>query len=194
LFDFWFEYKHAIPKDNHHVLFLIHELSRHGIRIDYVSGNHDFWMGDYFEKQVGLVVHRDHLDLDYQGKRVHLTHGDGLARADRGYRFLKKVLRNRFNVWLYRMLPPDWGIPLAKYVSQSSRSYTARRDNTFVNDYEEYARIRLEHGCDVVLIGHLHIPVIRTFPEGVYINTGDFISHFSYVKITRDETSLEFLK
>jgi len=52
LFDFWFEYKHAIPKEHTDTLFLLRELVRRGMTVDYVSGNHDFWMDDYFEKRV----------------------------------------------------------------------------------------------------------------------------------------------
>jgi len=193
LFDFWFEYRHAIPKDHHHVLFLLHDLARSGVRIDYVSGNHDFWMGDYFEKQVGVTLHRDTLDIEYAGKRIHMTHGDGLARADRGYRLLKRILRNRLNIWLYRKLPPDWAIPLAKKVSGTSRDYTSKRDPEFVADYTAYGRRKLAEGFDIVLIGHLHIPAMETPDGGVYINTGDFITSFSFVKITESETRLEFL-
>lgn len=194
LFDFWFEYKHAIPKDHHEVLFLLRDLVKRGIEVDYVSGNHDFWMGDYFEEQIGLRLHRDHLDLEYAGKKLHLIHGDGLAKADRGYRFLKRVLRNRFNIWLYRKLPPDWGIPLAKWVSGSSRDYTSRRDHTFEPDYEAYAVEKLENGYDVVAIGHLHIPRLKQLDGGTYINTGDFINHFSYARIDDNGCVLEKLE
>jgi UDP-2,3-diacylglucosamine hydrolase len=150
LFDFWFEYKHAIPKEHHRVLFMLTDLIRHGVRIDYVSGNHDFWMGDFFESEIGVSLARDALESEYDGKRMHLLHGDGLAKADGGYRFLKKILRNRFNIWLYRKLPPDWAIPLAKKVSGSSREYTSQRDHSFAFDYEEYARKKLDEGFDLV--------------------------------------------
>jgi UDP-2,3-diacylglucosamine hydrolase len=56
LFDFWFEYKHAIPKEHHEVLFMLTDLMRRGIRIDYVSGNHDFWLGDFFSEHMGIRV------------------------------------------------------------------------------------------------------------------------------------------
>ena len=194
LFDFWFEYKHAIPKDHHQVLFMLTELVRSGVAVDYVSGNHDFWMDDFFAAHIGVTLHRDSLDLEYDGRRLHMTHGDGLAPADRGYRLLKRILRNRFNIWLYRKLPPDWAIPLAKKVSGSSREYTSRRDHTFARDYETYAREKLEAGYDVVAIGHLHIPVYEKWDTGTYINTGDFISHFSYARMDNGVMTLEFLK
>ena len=116
LFDFWFEYKHAIPKDQHEVLFMLSDLINQGIPIDYISGNHDFWMGDFFTDEIGVTIHKDYFDFEYNNLKLHLIHGDGLAKADGGYRFLKKILRNRFNIWLYKKLPPDWAIPLAKKV------------------------------------------------------------------------------
>jgi UDP-2,3-diacylglucosamine hydrolase len=193
LFDFWFLYRHAIPKDQHQMLCMLNDLKHNGIEIDYISGNHDFWMGDFFETQLGINLHRDFLDMVYEGKKLHFIHGDGLAKADRGYRFLKRVLRNRFNIWLYRKLPPDWAIPLAKKVSGSSRNYTSRRDHTFTADYELYADNKLNSGYDIVAIGHLHIPVLKKSDNGIYVNTGDFIAHFSYMKLTGDSVTLNYL-
>lgn len=194
LFDFWFEYKHAIPKEHADVLLMLRGLVQAGIAVDYVSGNHDFWMDDYFETQIGVTLHRDSFDTEYNGKRLHLTHGDGLAKADRGYRFLKKILRNKFNIWLYRKLPTDWAIPLAKFVSGSSRDYTSKRDHTFAPDYEQYAAQKLTDGYDIVIIGHLHIPVQTELDGGTYINSGDFINHFSYVRLDDSGVRLDYLE
>jgi len=194
LFDFWFEYKHAIPKEHTDILLQLRELVRDGIRVDYVSGNHDFWMDDYFQRQIGVYLHRDNLDIKYAGLRLHATHGDGIARADKGYRILKRILRNPVNVWLYRRLPPDWAIPLAKYVSRSSRQYSSRRDNTFVPDYESFAENKIREGYDGVFIGHLHIPAYKQFIKGVYVNTGDFINHFSYGRVDANGIELRYLQ
>jgi UDP-2,3-diacylglucosamine hydrolase len=193
LFDFWFEYKHAMPKEHFGVLVDLQDVIKSGVQVDYVSGNHDFWMDDFFETRIGIAVHRDRLDLEYQGRRLHLIHGDGLAGADRGYRLLKRILRNRFNIWLYRKLPPDWAIPLAKFVSGSSRDYTSQRDHGFVPDYEAYAKTKLREGFDIVIIGHLHIPSVTTIDGGMYINSGDFINHFSYVRVDENGARLEYL-
>jgi UDP-2,3-diacylglucosamine hydrolase len=194
LFDFWFEYKHAIPKQYHKVLFMLTGLIERGVVVDYVTGNHDFWMGDFFSTQMGVNVHRDFFDLDYDGKKLHLIHGDGLSKGDRGYRLTKRILRNRFNVWLYRKLPPDWAMPLARKVSGSSRRYSSRRDQTFVTDYQTYAEQKLAAGFDIVAIAHLHIPIIKPLGNGIYVNTGDFIDHFSYARFADGEISLQRLK
>lgn len=193
LFDFWFEYKNAMPKDQFKVLYMLYDLIERGITVDYVSGNHDFWMLDFFETQMDIKIHQDSLDFRYNNLNLHLIHGDGLSPQDKGYHFLKKILRNKLNYWLYRQLPVDFAINLAKKVSGSSREYTARRDHEFKLDYENYAESKLQNGFDFVAIGHLHLPVYKEFESGTYINTGDFINHFSYVKIENDKIELKFL-
>ena len=194
LFDFWFEYKFTAPKEHYQVLFMLSELLKQGIKIDYVSGNHDFWMDDFFEKQMGIKLHRNALDFEYDGKKIHLIHGDGLAKDDSGYRFLKKIFRNRFNIWLYRKLPPDWAYALAGKISGKSRRQTSQRDVQFISDYRQYAQAKLKFGSNIVVIAHLHIPAIEQIDKGTYINSGDFIEHFSYVKIEHGQVSLLSLK
>lgn len=190
LFDFWFEYRHTIPKGYHWILSRLFELRSKGIQIDYISGNHDFWMGDFFQTELGITVHRDLFDTDIDGMRVHLIHGDGLAKSDWGYRILKRILRNKFNIWLYRKLPSDWAYNLALKVSRKSRKHTSTRDKLFVAEYEAYAMGKLREGFAAVFVAHLHQPIQVDSESGVYINTGDFISHFSFVRIDNGKIDL----
>lgn len=194
LFDFWFEYKYTAPKEHYDVLFILSEVIKAGVKIDYVSGNHDFWMDDFFEKQMGIKLYRDELNLEYDGKKLHLLHGDGLSAKDSGYRLLKRIFRNRLNIWLYRKLPPDWAYSLARAVSGKSREHTSQRDSQFVSDYKNYALSKIQSGFDVVALAHLHLPILENLDRGTYINTGDFIEHFSYAKISQGKITLEYLK
>lgn len=194
LFDFWFEYKYTAPKEHYDVLYMLSELIKGGIKIDYVSGNHDFWMDDFFEKQMGIKLHRDEFNIEYDNNKVHLLHGDGLSPQDGGYRLLKKIFRNRFNIWLYRKLPPDWAFPLARKVSGKSREHTSQRDSQFVSDYRAYAESKIKTGFDFVILAHLHLPINEKIGSGTYFNTGDFIEHFSYIKVSAGKATLEYLK
>jgi len=193
LFDFWFEYKHAIPRHHLRIIFHLAALVESGIQVHYITGNHDFWMGDFLSTEAGFIIHRDHYETREQGKRIFMIHGDGLAASDKGYRILRKILRNKFNIWLYRKLPPDWGIPLAGYVARSSRMHTSSRSPEFLKDYREYAERKLSEGFDAVIMGHLHEPIYQRLDAGVYINTGDFIENFSYIKMQNGEFSLEYI-
>lgn len=57
LFDFWFEYKHAVPKGFVRTLGKLAEISDSGIPIYFFVGNHDLWMRDYFEKELNIPVY-----------------------------------------------------------------------------------------------------------------------------------------
>jgi UDP-2,3-diacylglucosamine hydrolase len=193
LFDFWFEYKHAIPKEHLQVVFKLAAMIENGIEVHYISGNHDFWLGEFLADEVGIRVHRDYCETIEDGKKLFLIHGDGLSPADWKYRILKKILRNRVNIWLYQKIPCDIGIPLAKFVSSSSRLHTDGRISRFVNDYETYAEEKLKSGYDAVVIGHTHYPQRIEFNRGLYLNTGDMMKNFSYGRLDNGELTLEYL-
>nr|MBN2278271.1 UDP-2,3-diacylglucosamine diphosphatase [candidate division Zixibacteria bacterium] len=193
LFDFWFEYKNAIPKEHLQVVFHLAGLVESGMEVHYISGNHDFWLGDFLSREVGIEIHRDQVETTEQGKRILLIHGDGISPSDKGYRVLKKILRNPVNIWLYQKLPVDWGIPLARYVAGKSRTYTSGRTLQFLKDYENYAAWQIKAGYDAVIVGHLHYPIRKEIEGGVYLNTGDFIENFSYGRMENGVISLEYI-
>ena len=56
LFDFWFEYKEAVPKGFTRSLGKLAELSDMGIKIYFFVGNHDYWMTDYFQKELNIKL------------------------------------------------------------------------------------------------------------------------------------------
>jgi UDP-2,3-diacylglucosamine hydrolase len=132
---------------------------------------------------VGFKIFRDQANIVIDNKKVHIIHGDGLAQNDVGYRILKKILRNRVNIFLYRLITPDIGIPLAKFVSCKSRGYTQKRPKeSFLDEYRQYAQTRLKAGDDVVIIAHTHVPERIESDQGLYLNTGDWVENFTYVE------------
>lgn len=198
LFDYWFEYRHAIPRGHLDILTGLAGLRRDGIAIDYVCGNHDFWMLDFFPNELGIPIHRDAFDFSYQGKRIHCFHGDGLSRRDAQYRILKKIFRNPLGIAAFRLLPVDFATWLATGVSGESRKHAPAPNETDMADYREYAAAQIAAGADIVLLAHLHHPVREEIAagnrRGIYCNSGDFIAQFSYVKIDDSAVSLEYLR
>lgn len=190
LFDFWFEFGFPIPPEHNRILGMLRDLRTAGIRIDYVCGNHDFWMDRYFPDTLGIAIHRDAFDLVRGGKRIHFIHGDGLAPTDHGYRLMKAVFRNKFCIRLYSMLPHHFATSLAKRVSHASRRSNPGRDYRFAPDYEQYARAQWAIH-DFVLLGHLHLPVDIAEGDKRYVNTGDFMSHFTFARLVGGRLTLE---
>jgi UDP-2,3-diacylglucosamine hydrolase len=91
IFDFWFEYKHAIPKGFVRLQGKIAELTDKGVPVHVFTGNHDMWIFDYLPKELGVQLHREPITREFYGKKFLIGHGDGLGPGDRGYKFLKKV-------------------------------------------------------------------------------------------------------
>lgn len=190
LFEFWFEYANVVPREHFDILIKLKELTRKGVKITYIAGNHDFWLGDFLPEQIGIKVSREPVSAEHQGKRILLIHGDGLSKRDRGYRILKRILRNRTNIWLYRQLPPDLGIPLAKKVASLSRSHTSRKEYQ-LDDYINFARQKIEQGYNAVVMGHTHCPLMKNLGKGIYLNVGDWIENFTYGKLKGGKFLLE---
>jgi UDP-2,3-diacylglucosamine hydrolase len=184
LFDFWFEYRTVVPRGFHRTLAVVQRFADAGKPVHYLVGNHDCWMGDFFRNEIGAHVYTHPFETTIQGKRVYLHHGDGLADNDLGYKLIKPVLRNRFNVWLYRWLHPDVGVRLAKGSSRTSREYTSHKHYGEEEGMIREATAHIRQGTDIVIMGHRHKPRIETIDNGVYVNLGDWISHFTYGAMT----------
>lgn len=97
LFDYWFEYRMVIPKGYHRLLTKLSELVDQGVEISYLMGNHDFSHRRFFPDELGVRMFQDAISISLDSKKLFITHGDGLAEKDLGYRILKRVCRNPLN-------------------------------------------------------------------------------------------------
>jgi len=192
LFDFWFEYKYAVPNQNYPVLFQISKLIENNVEVHFLPGNHDSWIKNFFRDQVGFHVHSDVFTTEIQSRKFYLFHGDGISKKDVGYRLLKRVFRNRFNIFLYRLLHPDICIPLARLMSSTSRKHTADLVLHDEADYLDFATDKFNAGFDYVIVGHSHRPVLERIDHHIFLNLGDWIKHFSYGKFESGELTLQF--
>lgn len=201
LFDFWFEYKTVVPKGFVRVLGKLAEISDSGIAIHFFVGNHDLWMQDYFEKELNISVYHQPKEFTINGKHFFIGHGDGLGPKDKGYKRMKKVFTNPFSKWLYRWLHPDIGMRLGNYMSTKNKIISGDEDVIFLGDENEwlvqYCKRKLEiKQYDYFLFGHRHLPMTialnssRDFGS-TYINTGDWISHFTYAVFDGEKTELK---
>jgi UDP-2,3-diacylglucosamine hydrolase len=91
LFDFWYEYKTVVPKGFVRFQAKIADLCDKGIQVHLFTGNHDMWMFNYFEEELGVKMHREPITKELNGKKFFIGHGDGLGPGDHGYKFIKKV-------------------------------------------------------------------------------------------------------
>lgn len=191
LFDFWFEYRTAIPRRFFETLGVLRDVRAKGVRITYLAGNHDFWLGSFMTQTLGIDFREGAVPLSLQGRRLWLHHGDGLVGGDLGYRILKKVLRNRVSNFLYRTIHPDLGIPLAHRVSRWSRGTRGHLPLHTDRLVREIAAPRFAEGYDAVLIGHFHRPFEHRENGRDFVVLGDWIDDFTYAVLEDGQLRVE---
>ncbi len=196
VFDYWFEYSHAVPKGYIRLLGKLAELADKGIEMHYFTGNHDMWVFDYLPTEIGLQLHREPIQKIYNDKKFYLGHGDGLGPGDHGYKFIKKVFANPMSQWLFARLHPNLGIRLIKYFSKKSRIATGDTDEKFLGEENEWLAIyskeilAKEH-FDYFIFGHRHLPLdIQVDKRSRYVNLGEWINHQTYAVFDGKELSL----
>jgi UDP-2,3-diacylglucosamine hydrolase len=200
IFDFWFEYKHVIPKGFIRLQGKLAEMADCGVIIHIFTGNHDLWMKQYFNDEFGAKIYYEPIIKEYDGKQFYIGHGDGLGPGDNGYKFLKKVFTNPLSNWMFKHLHPDVGIGLADFFSKTSRAKTGSSDEIFLGNDKEwliqhcYEVLKTNPSIDYFIFGHRHYPIqIKLEPShSLYTNLGDWLKYNTYS--VWNGTSLELLK
>lgn len=203
IFDFWFEYKHAVPKGFIRLLGKLAELSDEGIELVFFTGNHDMWMSDYFTDELNATINRHPVryevtDEDSSRYSLLVGHGDGLGPGDHVYKGLKKVFENSLARWTFRQLHPDIGIRVATNWSKRSRiSNTKKGEEEFKGENLEWLYLycreveKITHH-DYYVFGHRHLPLDLKVGEGSrYINLGEWVNQQTYGVF--DGTNLKLL-
>ena len=197
IFDFWYEYTYTIPKGHTRLLGKIAEISDSGIPVNFFTGNHDFWMKDYFEKELNVKVYHQTITKEYNGKKFLIGHGDGLGPGDGWYKLLKIVFASKFCQWCYSRLHPNFAFWLARKSSKRSRIATADSDEKFLGEENEwlylYSKDYLkQHSINYFVFGHRHLPLDMNIEgKARYINLGEWINYKTYAVFDGNDLKLE---
>ena len=180
-FDYWFEYKHQIPSGYDSILNALKDLYNNNIKIHYIAGNHDFWDFGYLNAHIGLQFYKGDLELNSNNKKILITHGDGILKSDVGYRFMKKIIRSKFFIFLYNLFPPSFTCSLSKKISKSSSDYNHhdKYKNMIIADTLDYAKEKWKDGYDIICIGHYHQTGIINKDSKQIVYLGDWLSKYT---------------
>jgi UDP-2,3-diacylglucosamine hydrolase len=194
VFDFWFEYKTVVPKGYIRFLGKLAELADSGVKLYFFKGNHDMWMFDYFEKELKATIISNELEMERDGKKFYLHHGDGLGPGDNFYKLLKNIFRSRLCQWLFARFHPNLGVGIANYWSSHSRIANAKRDGK-PGEQEwlvAYSNELLKsHFYDYLIFGHRHMPFdIKLSDKSRYINLGEWVFGNTYAVFDGNDVTL----
>lgn len=196
LFDVWFASRQFLPRRYVRVLAALSAVVDNGVPVCFVSGNRDVasWGGRVLQDDFGIQVLNDPTRLRLGNRSALVAHGDGIGeRATLGYQKPYTILRHPAVIWAaHHLLPQD---RLFDVLARRSGTHTwvarhARGEPTGPKAraprIEAWARAHLANDPDLSLVvcGHSHLPALHEVERGrYYVNSGDWISHFTYVHL-----------
>lgn len=186
LFDFWTGGCKLLLDHYRPVLEALKKLKDNGVGIIYLEGNHDFSMGTFFTKELSAEVFPASHELDIEGKRTFLAHGD-ICDDSTSYRLWRWLIRSIFFKILIRLLPDQTIWKIAGKLSRGSRR-NPLRSRELEHRLKNFTRKKIADGFDNVVLAHTHIPAIKNVVanrrKGVYANPGSFEGNKSYLQYT----------
>jgi UDP-2,3-diacylglucosamine hydrolase len=187
IFDFWFSRDGRIYPGFAQVVERLSALKRAGVRIGLCEGNHDFFLAEYFSSRLGMEVYPDGTDLDCDGLRLFVTHGDAIDRTNHSYLVLRRFLRSRFAFFLQQLLPLPLLWSVARLSSALSKGMSTETRDRLASVMVQYAMEKFGEGYDGVILGHCHLPVLKeVFCGGkrrIVATLGDWITYDTYLHV-----------
>ncbi|MBS1951350.1 MAG: UDP-2,3-diacylglucosamine diphosphatase [Cytophagales bacterium] len=197
IFDFWFEYKEAIPKGFIRFQGKLAELTDQGIPVYFFTGNHDMWLFDYFNTELGIEIFKEPIVLEVNDKKILVGHGDGLGDGDWSYKWLKYFFHSKICQWLFARIHPNLGIAIAKFWSRKSRISSSKREEKFNGEEKEFLlayckRLEEKTHHDYYIFGHRHLPLdLKVGSDSRYFNLGEWVHFSPYLELSTENAELK---
>ena len=190
--DIWQFSKNYWPPAHMRVVRYLAGLAAKGVKIHYLTGNHDELLRKFAGLKLGNFRLDNKLVLDLPHGRTWLFHGDVFDVTMRHARWLAKLGGHGYDllILINRLVNyglEKWGRPrvaLSKRVKERVKSAVAA-----VNNFEEIAAaIAADEGYRYVACGHIHQPEIKTIvtakDEVIYLNSGDWVENLTALEYT----------
>jgi UDP-2,3-diacylglucosamine hydrolase len=125
--------------------------SARGGDLTVMPGNHDAWLGPFYEATLGARFVREPLELEASGRRLHVIHGHLLGVR----RPWKVVMETRAFFEGFGRVPSFLARRLDVLLSKDNERTRERMDRRHLALYRRYAD-RLAGSVDLVVFGHVH--------------------------------------
>jgi UDP-2,3-diacylglucosamine hydrolase len=184
-FDFWFEKRGRIYPEFRPIVESLVRLRNTGIRVCLCEGNHDFFLADYFTKQLGIEVYPADAEFMLDGRRCLVSHGDTVDVSNRRYLALRRLLRSSFAYGIQRALPLRWLWRVAQFSSKVSKDRSGEGAARLSGVMHGFAVGKYREGFDAVILGHCHVPSFREEQivgrPRIFATLGDWVTHHNYL-------------
>ncbi len=180
LFEFYYGYKGFFYSHHIKLINLLGIISKK-TEVILVEGNHEYNL-ENIKAFVNVEVVKRHRIFLIDSLKVYVEHGDSIDKKDISYRIFRAFLKNRITLKIIDNINPSFLYFMSQKASEfSKKRLKIRSYRGTQREFELFAKKIIDNGADIVVLAHTHKPAIKRFGKGLYINTGDFFEHFSYV-------------
>lgn len=199
--DIWQFSKKYWPKSHMQVIKQITSMLSRGVKVYYVTGNHDemlrrfenFSLGD-FHIVNKLVLHH------HNGYKSWIFHGDVFDVTMKHSKWLARLGSVGYDMLIHINSLINWlsersgrgKISLSKKIKNSVKSAVK-----YINNFEDTAaEIAIQKGYQYVICGHIHQPEKRMIGSGTdsvtYLNSGDWVENLTALECINSEWDIYY--
>jgi UDP-2,3-diacylglucosamine pyrophosphatase LpxH len=166
--------------------------TKHGSEIIYIPGNHDDLLRQFLDTdlqprlgRIQVLPQAVHQCLD--GRRLLVVHGD---QHDHYLRLLSNrpahwIIDKLYGLLTLASLATRPLFPQRRNLSQTVRGKLKRVSSFYQQYADEMRRQAREAGCDGVVCGHIHHPLLSQQADSLYLNCGDWVDSCTAVGETQ---------
>ena len=117
LFDFYCGGNKVFFNRYRPVIDKLQELSDASVKIVYIEGNHEISMGNYFTDVLKADIYADHAEVNVDGSKFFLTHGDMINKDDQAHIKWMRFLRGPIAALIMKLMPGRMLLRLSQKLS-----------------------------------------------------------------------------
>ncbi len=184
IFDLWIHRHRYFVDKFQRIVNAISTVVLKGVEVHYFEGNHDLYLSSFWQQDVGVKVH-DGPEFFHLGPyRIRVEHGDFMNPNDKGYLFLRKLLRTVPVGFLAKSLPGRAVQKIGDWGSQTSGHYTRLLTQSQQQDVKDFMhsyahKVVQDRFFDYLITGHTHVQDEYHFShngeEVISINLGSWL-------------------
>ena len=198
IIDIWNFRRRYFPKSHLKVVRTLLKMAANGVKIDYLTGNHDEALRRFVGFDLGNIKLSNKLIIEQDGKQIWIFHGDVFDISIQQAKFIAKLGGWGYDllIWINRIINLYLEKRGKEKYSLSKRiKDSVKKAVKFIADFENVAaELAIEKGYDYVICGHIHQPQIRKVKKGrqstVYMNSGDWVENLSALEYSNGKWSL----
>ena len=198
IIDIWQFSKSYFPKEHMQVIKQITGMIAKGVKVYYVTGNHDEMMRKFEGFELGSFKIVNKIVLNLEAGRAWIFHGDVFDVTMKHTKWIAKLgghgydLLIVFNRFINRILEKTGRekISLSKKIKDSVKGAVKHANNFEVTA----AEIGISNEYNFVVCGHIHKPEIRDIKTDkgtiTYLNSGDWVENLTGLEYNNGEWTI----